>query len=92
MKTLGKKRLLVLPLLVVGVVGVYAFSRNGSDNAQGAVRISGNIEVTDVEVSFKVAGWVESRLVSEGEVVRVNQSIARLDSADLEQEAAMRAC
>ncbi|NUM53438.1 MAG: efflux RND transporter periplasmic adaptor subunit [Candidatus Hydrogenedentes bacterium] len=90
MKTLRKKRLLVIPLLVVAVAGGYAFSRNGSRNAEGAVHISGNIEVTDVEASFKVAGWVESRLVSEGEIVRVNQPIARLDSEDLEQEVAMR--
>jgi membrane fusion protein YbhG len=90
MKTLGKKKLLVIPLLVAAVAGGYAFSRNGSGNAGGAVRISGNIEVTDVECSFKLTGWVESRLVSEGEVVRVNQPIARLDSADLEQEMAMR--
>jgi len=69
---------------------MYAFSRNGSDNAQGAVRISGNIEVTDVEVSFKVAGWVESRLVSEGELIRAGAPVARLDSEDLDQEVAMR--
>lgn len=90
MKTSRKKRLLVILLLVAAVAGGYAFSRNGSRNAGGAVHISGNIEVTDVEASFKVAGWMESRLVSEGEVVRVNQPIARLDSEDLEQEVAMR--
>ena len=36
----------------------------------GTIRVSGNIEVTDVEVSFKVAGRVDARLASEGEMVR----------------------
>lgn len=90
MKTLKRKRFLVLPLLAVAVAGWYAFSRNGARNVEDEVRISGNIEVTDVECSFKVAGWVESRLVSEGETVQAGQSVARLDSQELEQEGAMR--
>lgn len=90
MKILRKKRLLVIPLLVAAVAGWYVFSRNGSGNGQGAVRISGNIEVTDVETSFKLAGWMESRLVSEGEFVQAQQPVARLDSEDLEREVAMR--
>lgn len=91
MKTHGKKRLLALPLLLAAAIaGGYVFSRNGLGGAANTIRISGNIEVTDVETSFKVSGWLESRLVSEGEVVGANQPIARLDSEDLEQEVAMR--
>ena len=90
MKIFKNKKLLVLPLLVAVVAGGYAFSRKDTGNAGGAVRISGNIEATDVEVSFRLAGWVESRLVSEGGVVSMNQPIARLDSEYLEQEVAMR--
>ncbi len=90
MITSVKKKLVVLPLLAAAVAGWLAFTRHNAGPGDGAVRISGNIEVTDVECSFKVAGWVESRLVSEGETVAAGQPVARLDSEDLAQEVAMR--
>ncbi len=90
MKLSGKKKLVVLPLLAAAVAGWYVFFRHSADNGDGAIRISGNIEATDVECSFKVAGWVESRLVSEGETVQAGQPVAQLDSEELAQEAAMR--
>ena len=34
------------------------------------LRVSGNIEMTDAEVSFKIAGRVAERLLSEGETVK----------------------
>ena len=80
---------MVLLLLAAAVAGWYVF-RHSADNGDGAIRISGNIEATDVECSFKVAGWVESRLVSEGETVQAGQPVAQLDSEELAQEAAMR--
>lgn len=90
MKALRKKRLLVLPLVVAAVAAAYAVSRNRWGKAEDAIRLSGNIEATDVEISFKVEGWLESRLVSEGETVRADQPVAQLDSKDLEHEVAMR--
>ncbi len=53
---------------------------------QDTIRVSGNIEVTDVAVSFRISGWVEERLVTEGDTVSAGQIIARLDSAELAQE------
>ena len=49
MKSSGKKKLVVLPLLAAAVAGWYVFSRHSADNGDGAIRISGNIEATDVE-------------------------------------------
>jgi HlyD family secretion protein len=54
------------------------------------LRVSGNIEVTDAEVSFKIPGRVEQRLVDEGQTVKTGQVVARLDDAELSQEAALR--
>jgi HlyD family secretion protein len=48
------------------------------------------MEVTTVAVSFKVPGRVRERLVDEGELVKAGQPVARLDSADLAHEAAIR--
>ncbi len=54
------------------------------------IRVSGNIEVTDAEVSFKIAGRVDSRLVDEGELVQKGATVALLDRSDLLSELAMR--
>jgi len=55
------------------------------------LRLSGNIEVIQVEASFRVAGKVLERPVDEGQVVQAGQLLARLDAKDLEQQVAMRA-
>lgn len=56
----------------------------------GMLRVSGNIEMTDAEVSFKIAGRVAERLLSEGETVKAGQVVARLDTSELAQEVALR--
>jgi HlyD family secretion protein len=67
-----------------------ASSHRGCRGGDLLVRVSGNIEVTDAEVSFKIAGRVQTRLVTGGEMVRVGQVVARLDCVDLAQEVALR--
>jgi HlyD family secretion protein len=47
------------------------------------IRVSGNIEVTEAQVAFKLAGRVQERLVDEGVLVHKDQVIARLEGADL---------
>ena len=54
------------------------------------LRISGTIEITDVQASFKVGGRVAERAVSEGEGVEAGQILARLDDAELAHEVAIR--
>ena len=54
------------------------------------LKLSGNIEVIQVEASFRVAGKVLERPVDEGQVVQAGQLLARLDAKDLEQQVAMR--
>ena len=52
--------------------------------------MSGNIEVTSVEVSFKIPGRVTERAVDEGDLVTRGEIVAKLDPADLLHEAASR--
>jgi HlyD family secretion protein len=80
-----KKRLLVGALLVlVLVVAVVAYLRHApSRGAGGALRISGNVELTEVQVSFKVPGRVQTRLVDEGAAVRRGDVVARLEDTEL---------
>jgi HlyD family secretion protein len=86
---MNKRRLMVL-LPAVLLVAVLAYLILGRSNDGRVIRVSGNIEVTDAEVSFKILGRVEARLVDEGETVKAGQTVARLDSAELAQEVAAR--
>src|SRR3990170_5636945 len=76
-------------ILIIGVAAYLALLRLVRSNAD-TTRVSGNIEVTDAEVSFKIPGRVVERLVSEGEMAQAGQVVARLDSSELAQEAALR--
>lgn len=67
---------------------LYVQSRPAPES--GVLRVSGNIEMTDAEVSFKIPGRVADRLVSEGETVTARQVVARLDTSELAQEVALR--
>lgn len=79
--------LVAAAVLIVAVVSATLLLRR-SDTVDGIVRISGNIEVTDVEVSFRIPGTVRQRLVDEGEMVKTGQVVARLDDDELRLEVA----
>lgn len=81
-----KRRIAVFAVVILLVAAAaYLIDRN-SRHPQSTVHVSGNIEVTAVEASFKVPGRVKERLVDEGEMVRPGQLIARLDNEDFEHE------
>ncbi|MBI5585086.1 MAG: biotin/lipoyl-binding protein, partial [Deltaproteobacteria bacterium] len=86
-----KKKIILLGLLIIAVLaaGIIYF-RGGRTPLSNTVRLSGNIEVTDVEIGFKIPGRVVERLVSEGEPIQKGQVLARIDSQDLAQEIAQR--
>jgi HlyD family secretion protein len=85
------KKKLFIPLLIILLVAIAVFSylHNGSSNDLDAIRLSGNIEVTEAELSFMIAGWVEDRPVDEGETIRAGQVVAWLESTELKREVAL---
>jgi HlyD family secretion protein len=87
-----KKKLPLLVLLAAGIAGALVYQRHqaAARSNSTAIRVSGNIEVTDAEVSFKIAGRVVERLVTEGEKVKAGQLVARLEDAELAQDVALR--
>jgi HlyD family secretion protein len=76
-------------LVIIAAAAIFFATRHKGAN-RDVVKVSGNIEVTTVEVSFKIPGRVKERLVDEGEVVKAGQVIARLDSADFAHEVSIR--
>ena len=83
-----KKRILVI--LVLAALGATAWMwRSGYfDRNTNKILVSGNLELTDVDLSFKVAGKLIELNVREGDWVKKGDIIARLDSAQLMQQRA----
>ena len=65
-------------LLVVGALG----SGCGEGEDPGLIVASGHVEATEVRVSTKAAGTVESLAVDEGHTVVAGQELARIDTTD----------
>ena len=80
--------LIAVAIVAAAIIAWYFTHRSESGNDR--IRISGNIEVTSVEVSFKTSGRVAERPVDEGMLVKTGQLIARLESEELAHEVALR--
>lgn len=88
-----RKRILIVIILLLAVGAYFAYRNYASAELKknaGLLNLSGNIEVTEAEISFKIPGRVERRLVDEGDSVRRNQPIAILDSLELRDEVSVR--
>jgi HlyD family secretion protein len=84
-----KNKKIILLLLAVILVAWQIQKKLGEVARGDAIRVSGNIEVTNAELSFKIPGKVTERLVTEGDMIKQGQVVARLDSSEYEQELAV---
>jgi HlyD family secretion protein len=85
-----KRVFILLTILGLAAAITYLYIQSTSVKDLGVIRVSGNIEITDVEVSFKIPGRVKERRVSEGGSVRAGEIVAQLDAQDLAQGVAVR--
>ncbi len=74
--------LLILMSAVAGVVGWYHFREH--EVSEGRVFVSGNIETTEVDLSFRLSGQIKTLNIEEGDRVKKGQTIAELDTDTLE--------
>jgi HlyD family secretion protein len=79
-----RKRIIVVAILVLAAAGafIYFLKQNGR-NSENKILVSGNIELTEVNISFKTAGRLIERTVDEGDMVKKGEVIARLDRDQL---------
>jgi HlyD family secretion protein len=70
----------VSPALLLAATVLGGACRKGND--AGLVVASGHVEATEVLVSTKVSGTIESLAVDEGSVVAAGQELARIDTTD----------
>jgi HlyD family secretion protein len=79
-----RKKIMVAVIFVLAAGGacLYFFTRAGH-NPNGRMLVSGNIELTEVNIAFKTSGRLIERAVDEGDAVKKGQLIARLDKDQL---------
>ncbi len=87
-------RKILLALVVLVAVASWLIWRfvlaPANPNDSNVVRVSGNIELIDVEMAFKIPGLVAERRVDEGYVVYEGELVAKLETGDLLADLEMR--
>lgn len=84
-----KKIFIVIAIIAMAAVAALIISRRSSA-VKGEIKLFGTIEVTSVELSFKVGGRLSRRLVDEGMQVTAGQVVAVLEDDELKQERSVR--
>ena len=83
-----KKKVIVPIVLLAGVAAAYVVVGRNGERDPNRIALSGNIEMTQVNIGFKSAGQLEEIAVREGDTVRKGQVLARLDRNQLLQQKA----
>ena len=78
---MNKLRIVVVVVILV-VIAIFIYNSLYHREDTASLRVSGNIEVTEIRMSFRIPGKLERRLVDEGDAVAAGQSLARLEATD----------
>lgn len=78
-----KKRLKIIIPLIVTIAAAFAiYSHFNPKKESASLMVSGTIEATETQLSFRIAGVVVERYVDEGDTVKKGQPIAKMDPED----------
>jgi len=77
-----KRRLIIAGIVLIAGIALIVFLRLGNTRDQGTLTLSGNVEVTEVNMGFKIPGRVQSLYTDEGRTVTKGGKLATLDSAE----------
>jgi HlyD family secretion protein len=83
-----KKKAIIPVILLGGAAAAYVVIRGKGEQDPNRIALSGNIEMTQVNVGFKSAGQLEEITVREGDSIQKGQVLARLDRNQLVQQRA----
>ncbi|MEO8099038.1 MAG: HlyD family efflux transporter periplasmic adaptor subunit [Acidobacteriota bacterium] len=81
-----KKRLPILLLLAAAGGGYWYWTTQQAAANANHILVSGNLELTQVDLSFKTPGRLVELNVREGDWVKKGQVIAKLDASTLDQQ------
>ncbi len=75
------KKVLILIVLIFVIGGTYAYFHRNKPNAD-ELSLYGNIEIRQVDLSFRVEGKIDKMLVEEGDYVKKGQLLGYLEDAN----------
>jgi HlyD family secretion protein len=74
---------LIVPLIVAAAATLFYLYHLEHGAGSAAIKLSGNIEATEVRLSFQVPGRITELLTDEGHLITTGQVVARLDKSEL---------
>jgi HlyD family secretion protein len=77
-----QKRIIVAVIAVLVISGIVAYRYLASSRNDGVLELSGTVEVTEVNVGFKMPGRIVDLHAEEGQRVSRGERLADLDSAE----------
>jgi HlyD family secretion protein len=77
------KKLLAVPVIVVAVAAGVWWARSDRSEAATELVLHGNVDIRQVELAFNASGRIDQVLVQEGDRVKKEQLLARLDTTRL---------
>ena len=81
----NKKTIFVIIILAVLIGAAIFFIKQKEEETPGKIKVSGNIETTEVRLSFRVPGKINELLTDEGEYIHKSDVVAKLDTDELLQ-------
>jgi HlyD family secretion protein len=81
---MSRKQIAIIVVLVVVIVVVAWLFLKKSNVPEGFAASNGRLEATDVYISAKRAGRIAEVLVNEGDTVEAGQTVAKMDTEELE--------
>lgn len=75
---------IIIPVVIIAVAAaVFFYVRSRNSGVSDGVTFTGTVDVTEVDLAFKVSGRIKDVLASEGDAVKAGQAVSALDDTDL---------
>ncbi|MEW6570489.1 MAG: biotin/lipoyl-binding protein [Nitrospirota bacterium] len=81
-----KKLLIALIVVVIGTSILLIYKLSSEKPDRGILLLSGNVEVTEMNIGFDMPGRVAKLFVDEGQTVEKGEKLAVLDNMELERQ------
>jgi HlyD family secretion protein len=75
-------------LALLAALGTYLWRQHGAADPDGPFALSGNVDVHQVELAFRVSGRISALSVQEGDKVSAGATLAQLDRVPFETDVA----
>ena len=74
---------IIILVAIISSLLTVNYIRSKENERNKAIKVSGNIEATDVHLAFRIAGKVNELLTDEGKLVKAKDILARIDTDEL---------